>query len=83
MSDMWQELAVALIVAVAALYAVWRLMPLSWRQALATRLGRRSDGAGCGGCQVCASPAAQPQTQPVTVYRARRSPTAPGASRKL
>ncbi len=56
-----QQVVVALIVAVAALYALWHFMPARWRQSLAARLGL---GAGvgqggchdCGGCNACPPP---------------------------
>jgi hypothetical protein len=43
---MTQEIIVALIVALAAAYAVWRWMPGSWRRAAAARLAAASQGAG-------------------------------------
>jgi len=43
---MAQQLIVALIVALAALYAVWRWMPARWRRAAAGRLAHGSHRAG-------------------------------------
>ena len=49
---MAQQVAVAVIVALAALYAGGRLLPARWRRALAARLGLRP-GAARGGCHAC------------------------------
>ena len=68
---MWQELATALIVAVAVAYACWTLMPLAWRRSLAKQLGRPSPDAACGGCHGCAAPV-EPQKKTVTVFRRLR-----------
>jgi hypothetical protein len=43
---MTQNLIVGLIVAFAALYAVWRWMPAAWRRAAATRVAAGSHKAG-------------------------------------
>ena len=43
---MTQQLIVGLIVAAAALYAVWRWMPAGWRRAAAARLASGSQRAG-------------------------------------
>lgn len=43
---MTQNLIVALIVLLAAVYAVWRWMPATWRRAAATRLAAGSHKAG-------------------------------------
>ncbi len=43
---MAQEIVVAVIVALAALYALWRWMPGGWRRALAARLAAGSQRAG-------------------------------------
>ena len=43
---MTQNLIVGLIVAFAALYAVWRWMPATWRRAAATRVAAGSHKAG-------------------------------------
>jgi hypothetical protein len=43
---MTQQIVVALIVALAAVYAVWRWMPGSWRRAAAARVAAGSKRAG-------------------------------------
>jgi len=43
---MTQQIVVALIVALAAIYAVWRWMPGHWRRAAAARLAAGSQRAG-------------------------------------
>ncbi|MBO9515108.1 MAG: hypothetical protein J7549_13415 [Variovorax sp.] len=43
---MAQQIVVALIVALAALYAVWRWMPGSWRRAMAAKVAAGSERAG-------------------------------------
>jgi hypothetical protein len=43
---MTQQIIVALIVALAAFYAVWRWMPAGWRRAAAGRLASGSQRAG-------------------------------------
>jgi len=43
---MTQQIVVALIVALAAIYAVWRWMPGSWRRAAATKLAAGSQRTG-------------------------------------
>ncbi|MDM0104713.1 hypothetical protein QTH97_07205 [Variovorax sp. J22R24] len=43
---MTQQIVVALIVALAAIYAVWRWMPRSWRRVAATKLAAGSQRAG-------------------------------------
>lgn len=68
---MWQQLAVALIVIVAALYAAWKLMPAAWRRMVTHGMLRGSVQAGMlnatrasqwqhqldnqGGCGSCSS----------------------------
>ena len=68
---MTQQIVVGLIVALAALYAVWRWMPARWRRAAAGRLAAGSQRAGlldtdgarqleaslgrAGGCAACDS----------------------------
>ena len=72
---MWQDAAVVLVVAAAALYAVWSLMPQGWRRRLAQRLGRPAPATACGGCDACAAPPESAATAPsavVKVYRKRR-----------
>lgn len=69
---MMQNLIVALIVMLAALYAGSRYLPASWRQRLVYLLARRgatqarmaqwlhtesSCGGGCDSCKACADPA--------------------------
>jgi hypothetical protein len=46
MKDMTQHIVVALIVALAAIYALWRWMPGAWRRTLAASLAARSQRAG-------------------------------------
>jgi len=43
---MTQEIIVGLIVALAAIYAVWRWMPAGWRRAAAARLAAGTQRAG-------------------------------------
>jgi hypothetical protein len=43
---MTQQIVVALIVALAAIYAVWRWMPGSWRRAAAAKVAAGSQRAG-------------------------------------
>jgi len=69
---MLQNLVVALIVSLAALYAASRYLPASWRQRLVYALAERgasqakmadwlhteaSCGGGCDSCKACAEPA--------------------------
>ncbi len=48
-----QQLVVALIVAAAALYALWHFMPARWRQGLVARLGLNPRVGQTGGCHDC------------------------------
>ncbi|TXK33524.1 hypothetical protein FVQ98_01205 [Ottowia sp. GY511] len=50
-----QEWIVAVIVALAALYVVWRFLPRTWRQQLGDRLGWRgaADSGACSSCADC------------------------------
>jgi len=49
---MTQELIVAVIVALAAAYVVWRYLPSRWRRRLPAALAQEP---GCGGCSACGS----------------------------
>ena len=72
---MAQDLIVALIVAVCAVYVAWTLMPQAWRRSLQRRLPLRqtdTDG-GCGHCGACASP---PKTANPAVVTWRPRPPA-------
>ena len=64
---MAQQLGVALIVGLAALYAAWHFMPARWRRALAARLklGQGAAGGGCHACDDCAgcAPPAEKSSQ--------------------
>jgi hypothetical protein len=65
---MIETVVVMLIVAGCTGYAVWTLMPSSWRRALAARLGRplRRDARACGGgCDGCGDSG----PKPITVHR--------------
>lgn len=69
---MLQQGLVLLIVAAAAAYAAWALMPVAWRRALARRLGWKAPpAAGCGGCDGCAAPppGASPAERTIQVVR--------------
>ena len=68
---MLQTALTALIVAGAAGYSAWALMPRAWQQGLARRLGREAAPAsGCGGCGGCApAPSAEPKTQVIRIHR--------------
>ena len=74
---MWQTLIADLIVAGAAAYAAWALMPAAWQRALSRRLLGREPAAagGCGscggGCAPTPAQAAAPQ-----VIRIHRHPPA-------
>lgn len=52
---MWQNIIVALIVAVAAASLIWRYLPAGWRR----KAGQLhpslapSEGGSCGGCSAC------------------------------
>ncbi|QTD47038.1 hypothetical protein [Ottowia testudinis] len=48
-----QQLIVGLMVAGAALYALWHFMPVRWRRAVARRLGVRMTKGGCHACDDC------------------------------
>lgn len=67
---MVESLVVALVVAVAAVYVAWTLLPLRWRRALARRLGRPEPAAGCAGCGDCVPPR-DADAQPVFIVRRR------------
>lgn len=55
---MSQSLIVALIIAVAALYLLWRYMPQKWRNPLGRINPKLAQVSGCGsGCSSCDSPA--------------------------
>lgn len=55
---MTQTLVVALIVALAALYVLWRYMPQKWRNPLGKINPKLAKVSGCGsGCSSCDSPA--------------------------
>jgi len=79
-----QALAVAIIVGVCAVYAVWVLLPAAWRKPLARRLlawpllsrspalrraATVTTGCGCDGCD--APSGAQPPTKTVHIVRRR------------
>ena len=68
---MLQTALTSLIVAGAAGYSVWALMPGAWQQRLARRLGRpAAPAAGCGGCGGCApAPATAGKTQVIQIHR--------------
>jgi len=67
---MWQQLAVALLVVVAALYVGTKYLPAAWRIRVVNRLSRGgsdsalvrwldtadSCGGGCKSCNTCATP---------------------------
>lgn len=53
---MWQNIIVALIVAVAAASLVWRYLPAGWRRKagrLHPSLAPGESGGSCGGCSAC------------------------------
>ncbi|WP_353235363.1 hypothetical protein [Diaphorobacter ruginosibacter] len=53
---MTQSLIVALIIAVAALYLLWRYMPQKWRNPLGRINPKLAQVSGCGsGCSSCSS----------------------------
>lgn len=59
-----QQFVIVLVVAVAALYALWHFMPARWRLALARRLGlgaRAAQAGSCHACDDCGACAAPPQ----------------------
>lgn len=68
---MLQSALTALIVAGAAGYSAWALMPRAWRQGLARRLGREpAPTTGCGGCSGCGpAPTAKPKAQVIRIHR--------------
>ena len=68
---MMQTALTSLIVAGAAGYSAWALMPRAWQQGLARRLGRQAaPAAGCGGCGGCGlAPKAKLKTQVIQVHR--------------
>ena len=82
-----QHAAVALIVALAALYAVWHWMPGRWRRALASRVAGRSERLadvlaqqpGCGSCETCGTCGTEDKTSAV---RGQTQVVHPPASRR-
>ena len=50
-----QTWAVALIVAAAALYLLWRWLPARWRAPLARLHPQLAKTSGCGGCNGCST----------------------------
>lgn len=53
--SMWQEIIVYVIVALAAVYAAWRLMPGAWRQRLGGKAGGCGDAGSSDACAHCPS----------------------------
>ena len=74
---MAQMLITSLIVAGAAGYSAWALMPRAWQQGLARRLGRQAaPAAGCGGCGGCdTAPKAEPKPQVIQIHRRSAGPS--------
>ena len=68
---MLQSALTTLIVAGAAGYSAWVLMPRAWQQGLARRLGREpAQATGCGGCGGCAPPpTTAPKAQVIRIHR--------------
>ncbi len=83
---MMQALMAGLIVAAAAAYTVWSLMPAAWRAALLQRLTGKPPAprSGCGACGDCSGPPGRKggaaQAQPIRIQR-RIAPAAHNASR--
>lgn len=69
---MAQAVVAGIIVAVAAAYAAWVLMPAAWRRAIARRLGRPPPAGGCEGCCHAAGHRAGLPAAPGTIRRRRR-----------
>ncbi|GAB4565432.1 MAG: hypothetical protein IV105_21055 [Rhizobacter sp.] len=83
---MIQNLLVALIVLACAVYAVWALLPMAWRRALAKRLvaapspppikrwlqqaAQAGNACGCDGCDR-AAPKAKPEAQQIRFHPRR------------
>ncbi len=79
---MSQEFWAGLIVAVAALYLVWRWLPARWRRRLGARTPESAGGCGsCSACGGCAGDAAQAGSggKP-TLARARWQPSLPSSN---
>ena len=74
---MLQSALTSLIVAGAAGYSAWALMPRAWQQGLARRLGRQAAPvAGCGGCGGCdTAPKAEPKPQVIQIHRRSAGPS--------
>ena len=74
---MLQSALTSLIVAGAAGYSAWALMPRAWQQGLARRLGRQAaPAAGCGGCGGCdTAPKAEPKPQVIQIHRRSAGPS--------
>ena len=54
-----QSLIVAVLVALAGLYALWHFLPARWRRRVAARVGLRAEpAAACHGCDDCGACAA-------------------------
>lgn len=61
---MWQEIIVAVIVALAAVSLLWRYLPVSWRQRAARlhpALAPVAKGSSCGGCSACEGDSCAPR----------------------
>ena len=69
-----QGFIVGLIVALAALYVVWRYLPARWRQRLgvAPAPGCGGDDGGCGSCGSCGTAGGGVEEKPVAMPRSRR-----------
>ncbi len=52
---MWQQWIVAAVVAFASAYAIWYLMPASWRKKLARVQPALGESPGCSACSSCGS----------------------------
>ncbi|MEZ7829704.1 MAG: hypothetical protein QMB72_07145 [Brachymonas denitrificans] len=50
---MWQEIIVYAVVALAAVYAVWKLMPGAWRERLGGKAGGCGDAGSSDACANC------------------------------
>ena len=74
---MLQSALTTLIVAGAAGYSAWALMPRAWQQGLARRWGRQAaPAAGCGGCGGCnTAPKAEPKPQVIQIHRRSAGPS--------
>jgi len=71
---MLQAVIVGLIVALAALYVVWRYLPARWRQRLgvAPAPGCGGDDGGCSSCGSCSTAGGGVEEKPVAMPRSRR-----------